>query len=245
MSKKCVAVIDSGVGGLSVLKRLTEALPNVDLVYFADNANLPYGNKGIVELRDIAADAVKKVSDRFDADLFVIACNTLTAAAIDELRGRFLNKTFVGCEPNLNEPLGFGFKDILVLCTAFTKNSRRINERFASRAEFLDMPELAELIENGESDEKITSYVADRAGKAAKRADCVSLGCTHYCLKEKLISDVLGLPTFSSVEGVARRAAALYREINGVEHVDGEKTRTIAFFSSGKRLDIGMIKGYM
>ena len=89
MANKCIALIDSGVGGLSVLSRLCEVLPEEDFVYFADDANLPYGNKTAGELEEIADKAMKTVLERFDADLFVLACNTLTAAAIDGLRKRF------------------------------------------------------------------------------------------------------------------------------------------------------------
>lgn len=242
MAKKSIALIDSGVGGLSVLSRLCEVLPDEDFVYFADDANLPYGNKTVGELEEIADKAVKTVLERFDADIFVLACNTLTAAAIDGLRRRFADKIFVGCEPNLTEPVKLGKKNVLVLCTTFTKNSDRIKERFVSDAVFLDMPYLADMIENMASDEKIAEYVRERAGKAAEKADCLTLGCTHYFLKEKLISDALNLPVFSSVEGVVRRVTSLSAEKSG-EHPP--QPRTLAFFSSSNRVDVEKIRYYM
>ena len=242
MANKCIALIDSGVGGLSVLSRLCEVLPEEDFVYFADDANLPYGNKTAGELEEIADKAVKTVLERFDAGLFVLACNTLTAAAIDGLRKRFADKIFVGCEPNLTEPVKRGMKNVLVLCTTFTKNSERIKERFVSDAVFLDMPYLADMIESMASDEKIVAYVRERAGEAAEKADCVTLGCTHYFLKEKLISDALNLPVFSSVDGAVRRVTALNAEKSG-EHLF--QPRTLAFFSSSNRVDVEKIRYYM
>lgn len=242
MAKKCIALIDSGVGGLSVLSRLCEVLPDEDFVYFADDANLPYGSKTVGELEEIADKAVKTVLERFDADLFVLACNTLTAAAIDGLRNRFADRIFVGCEPNLTEPVKQGKKKVLVLCTTFTKNSDRIKERFVSDAVFLDMPYLADMIENMASDEKIAGYVMERAGKAAEKADCVTLGCTHYFLKEKLIADALNLPVFSSVDGVVRRVASFRADKSGK---DLSQPRTLAFFSSSNRVDIEKIRYYM
>ena len=206
MANKCIALIDSGVGGLSVLSRLCEVLPEEDFVYFADDANLPYGNKTAGELEEIA------------------------------------DKIFVGCEPNLTEPVKRGMKNVLVLCTTFTKNSERIKERFVSDAVFLDMPCLADMIENMASDEKIVAYVRERAGEAAEKADCVTLGCTHYFLKEKLISDALNLPVFSSVDGVVRRVTALNAEKSG-EHLF--QPRTLAFFSSSNRVDVEKIRYYM
>jgi len=108
---KTIALIDSGVGGLSILYQLKKILPNNDFVYFADKKNLPYGNKTQNQLTQIAYDIVKIITNAFEIEIFVLACNTLTAGAIDFLRAKYPNYTFVGCEPNLNAPKIFGKKN--------------------------------------------------------------------------------------------------------------------------------------
>jgi glutamate racemase len=92
-----IGVFDSGIGGLTVLKKLSERLPNEDFIYYADSINAPYGPK--------SAEAIIEHSDKIirfllkkNCKLIVIACNTATAAAVYEMRQRF-NIPVVGLEP--------------------------------------------------------------------------------------------------------------------------------------------------
>ena len=241
MSKKSIAVIDSGIGGLSILKELKQNLPWYDYVYFADGANMPYGKKTEQELRDIAFDVVQKILDCFDVDLFVLACNTLTAGAIDFLRQTFPRKLFVGCEPNLTQPQREGKKNILVMSTVFTKNSKRINSRFANRATFVEFPLLAEMIENCAPDIDIQKYLLSVLNQREQNYDAVALGCTHYFLKRDLIEKTFCLPTYTSCLGVAKRVVQLVGK-NNAEYLS---SLPITCFCNSKPVDLNNIFCYL
>ncbi len=80
-----VGVFDSGVGGLTVLRALVERIPDADYLYFGDTARLPYGSKSAATVAHYAVGAVRYLQDQ-GADLLVIACNTATALALDEIK---------------------------------------------------------------------------------------------------------------------------------------------------------------
>src|SRR6267143_5945934 len=80
-----IGVFDSGVGGLTVLKALVEQIPDADYLYFGDTARLPYGSKSAATVAHYAVGAVRYLQDQ-GAELLVIACNTATALALDEIK---------------------------------------------------------------------------------------------------------------------------------------------------------------
>ena len=93
-----IALYDSGVGGLSVLRAVRSALPHEHLLYFGDQANVPYGSRSLEELRAIAESVTRLLLSQ-GAKLIVIACNTASAAALKHLRAVFPEVPFVGMEP--------------------------------------------------------------------------------------------------------------------------------------------------
>lgn len=217
MKQKTIALIDSGVGGLSILAPLKSALPYNDFLYYSDGCNLPYGDKSQAELCAIAERIVCNVCDKFKVDIFVLACNTLTAGAIEHLRVVFKDKIFVGCEPNLSVPYENGKKSPLVLCTPFTQSSQRITSRFGAKAAFLSAPLLAEMIEREEDDSSIKKYLLNLLPlQQAQKYDCIVLGCTHYFLKKQLIEDLFALPVYTSVDGVIKRVLHFVFEKNAL-----------------------------
>ena len=98
--KDYIAVFDSGVGGISVLRRLLEVLPNEKYLYFGDSINAPYGVRTRQEVEDLTMAALEKLLPR-GLKAFVIACNTATAAAVDLLREKYPDLIVVGIEPAL------------------------------------------------------------------------------------------------------------------------------------------------
>ena len=91
--KGCIAVFDSGVGGLSVLKPLTQLLPFEDFVYFADNLHVPYGDKPVEEVKNYLFRSIEKIL-ACQPKAVVIACNTATSLFIDELRKTYPDELF-------------------------------------------------------------------------------------------------------------------------------------------------------
>ena len=95
-----IAVFDSGVGGISVLRHLRRELPNERFYYFGDSANAPYGTRSTAEIRDLTLAAAEKLMG-VGIKALVIACNTATAAAIADLREKYPQTIVVGIEPAL------------------------------------------------------------------------------------------------------------------------------------------------
>ena len=100
MKQDYIAVMDSGLGGLSVLRELRRLLPQERYLYFGDSANAPYGTKTVSEVRRLTLAAAEKLQAQ-GIKALVVACNTATAAAISDLRAAFPDRIVIGMEPAL------------------------------------------------------------------------------------------------------------------------------------------------
>lgn len=173
-----VGIIDSGLGGLAISRAIWQRMPKQATIYLADHEFFPYGNKSA----KIINERLVKIVDWFVAkkcQLVVIACNTITAAAIDKLRDRF-SIPFIGTEPAVK--LGG-----LVLATETTVASQRFQALIKKHpVDYLACPGLAQVIERGES---IESFLP----QLPKNIDTVVLGCTHYILVKDKIQKFYGL----------------------------------------------------
>ena len=98
--KEYIAVFDSGVGGISVLRHLCAVMPQERFLYFGDSANAPYGTRPTEEIRALTLAAAEKLMAR-GLKALVVACNTATAAAIEALRERYPDSIIIGIEPAL------------------------------------------------------------------------------------------------------------------------------------------------
>ena len=113
-----IAVFDSGLGGISVLRALVQRLPGEDFLYFGDSANAPYGVRPVAEVRRLTQDVIGRLYDR-GIKAAVIACNTATSAAIGPLRAAFPDIPVIGIEPAL-KPAVAHHRRVLVLATPLT-----------------------------------------------------------------------------------------------------------------------------
>ncbi len=195
-SEDFIAVFDSGVGGISVLRALVCALPEENFLYFGDSKNAPYGTKSAEEVKNLTHQAADMLFDR-GAKALVVACNTATAAAIDSLRQSYPDKIIIGIEPAVKVAADhFPKGRVGVLATPVTLRE----EKFAHLAEsFPDMTiypiglgQLAEMIERGEKGETISSYLRDALDPLKDKLDAVVLGCTHYPLILDIFTEILG-----------------------------------------------------
>ena len=150
-----IAVFDSGVGGLSVLRELVAQMPSEHFLYFGDSANAPYGTRPTAEIRSLTLAHAERLFDR-GAKALVVACNTATSAAIGELRARWPDRVIIGIEPALKlavsrHPGGC----IGVLATEATLREEKfaaLLQRCAENCHILKCPcpELVEFVERGE-----------------------------------------------------------------------------------------------
>ena len=195
-----IAVFDSGVGGISVLRELAALLPGENYLYFGDSANAPYGEKTTEEVRYLTLRAAEMLFDR-GAKALVVACNTATSAAIHILREKYPEKIIIGIEPALKVAADcFPSGHIGIMATAVTLREEKLAhqlERFPeAKVARIGAPGLVELIESGKADseeteELLKNVLAPYVGKL----DALVLGCTHYPFVKDTIGKILGEST--------------------------------------------------
>ena len=203
-----IGVFDSGVGGVSVLKELTKQLPGEKFLYFGDCANAPYGTKSTADVKALTFAAAERLFAR-GIKALVVACNTATAAAIDDLRAKYPDTIIIGIEPAVkvaydHYPQG----KIGVLATPVTLRE----EKFAHLAENfsqmqitpIPLPGLVERIEKGEDPE---AFLQPILAQYKDKLDAVVLGCTHYPLVASTLQKLLGESTtlLDGAAGVAQQ----------------------------------------
>ena len=198
ISQQAIGVMDSGVGGISVLKHIHALLPHEDLVYIADSKHAPYGNKSADEITarcfEIADFLITK-----DVKVLVVACNTATAAAIDAMRKRY-TLPIIGMEPAV-KPAAEASKNgvIGVLATVGTLKSAQFAALLESYGRNVKVVTqacvgLVECIERGELDMLETKSLIRQycLPLLDEGADTIVLGCTHYPFVAHLIREVVG-----------------------------------------------------
>lgn len=209
-----IAVIDSGLGGISVLKELRALMPNENYIYFGDSANAPYGEKSREDVRSATAHIVSRLIDA-GSKAVVIACNTATGAAITYLRELYPHVPFIGIEPAIKPAaLSGDHPTVLVMATPLTLSQdkfHRLVEKYEDKADFIKVPchGLVELIEEGITEgEQLESCLHDILDPyvTGRHIDSAVLGCTHYPHVKASIAKILGseVSFFDGAVGVAK-----------------------------------------
>ena len=215
MNKKhdYIAVFDSGVGGISVLRHLVRILPGERFVYYGDSANAPYGSRSTQEVRALTLAAVGKLLAEYPLKALVIACNTATAAAVNDVRAAHPELIVVGIEPALKVAADhFPGGRVGVLATEVTLREEKFDtllHRFDENVTIskIPAPGLVELVEHGKVDAPETEALLRKVlGPYLGKLDAVVLGCTHYPFAKKAIRRVLGqdVMLLDGGEGTAR-----------------------------------------
>jgi len=195
-----IAVFDSGVGGISVLKELVALCPNENYLYFGDSANAPYGEKTTEQVRELTLRAADMLLSR-GAKALVVACNTATAAAISVLRQTYPGAIIIGIEPALKVAADrFPRGDIGIMATAVTLREEKLArqlERFPeAKVVRIPAPGLVELIEQGKTDAPETeALLRDCLAPYMGKLDALVLGCTHYPFVKDTLAKILGKDT--------------------------------------------------
>jgi glutamate racemase len=219
LSARPVGIFDSGVGGLSVAREVRRTLPAEDIVYVADSAFCPYGDRPAAEVRARALAIARHLEA--EAKLIVVACNTATGAALDELR-QAVRVPAVGLEPAVKTAAARTRRGrIGVMATAGTLASERFARLVRQYAGALQVvaracPGLVELIEEGELRGPRMEALLEQLCQPLRAAevDAVVLGCTHYPFVHTALAQVLGpgVELIDSGPAIARRTQALLDE---------------------------------
>ena len=228
-----IAVMDSGVGGISVLSELVKLMPHENFIYYGDSANAPYGTKNKSVVLDITRRNLEALMEG-GAKAAVIACNTATSAAAGQLRVENPDFPIIGIEPAI-KPASILFSNprVLVMATPLTLHEEKFQNLCRKYAEYeeiipLPCPGLVEIIEAGKLEgDEIDEYLKVLfAPYANEKVDAVVLGCTHYPHIKTAIARFLPLRTtiLDGGEGTARETLRRIKEAGLVNpsESDGE-----------------------
>lgn len=240
-----IGILDSGVGGISVLLKAVQLLPNENFIYYGDNKNAPYGPRPLDEIRQLSAQAVDVLLDRHVKAL-VIACNTMTAAYASILRSQ-VDIPVIGMEPAL-KPASLARKNgwVLALATRATLSMEkfsRLMDRFGEGVIPLEGKGLVELVEAGKanSPEAYSTLAELLSPYLNRQIDAVVLGCTHYPFLHGQIEKFFPkAQIFDGREGTVHQLKRKLIESGTLSHQDHQGS--VQFESSGGAETIVMMK---
>ena len=241
-----IAVFDSGVGGISVLKELIALMPEEHYLYFGDSANAPYGTRTTEEVKVLTLNAAAKLYER-GIKALVVACNTATAAAIEDLRQEYPGIVIVGIEPALKMATDrFPRGHVGIMATQVTLREEKLEHlvgRFPdATVERIPAPGLVELVEQGKAEsEETESLLRQILSPYLGQLDAIVLGCTHYPFVKDTVQKILGeqVKVLDGGAGTARQTRRLLEERGWLRTGKGSLKMEN---SSGRQalLDLGM-----
>ena len=194
-----IGVFDSGVGGISVLRKMISLMPNENYIYYGDSANAPYGDRSDEEVLSLTENVFDYLLSEGVKGI-VVACNTATSVAVRRLRGRYPDLPIVGIEPAI-KPAAKNHEGgrIVVMATSVTLRRPKfahLMESFRQSAEIISMacPSIVDFVEKDKmNSQELMNYLTKKFAALGDRpADAVVLGCTHYPLIEKVIREYMG-----------------------------------------------------
>ena len=199
MKQLAIGVLDSGIGGFSVVKELKRLLPKENIEYFADHARQPYGPKEQEAIEDFVVQIISFLLGK-GIKACIIACNAATAAGLEKAKKEF-NIPIIGVikpgaraavSSTSNGKIGLAAAKFTVNSKAYYKEIKRINPEIKIFANAC--PKFTPLVELGQFEATETYQAAKEYLKPIKDAqvDTLILGCTHYPFLQKVISDIMG-----------------------------------------------------
>lgn len=215
MSKQTqpIAVFDSGVGGISVLRELVKILPQEDYIYYGDSKNAPYGMKDKAQVQQLTIDAAEYLFAQ-GAKGLVVACNTATSAGVRVLREMYPDIPIVGIEPAVKPAAQFKAGGrVLVMATPMTireEKFQKLMAKYQGEAQILPLPcpGLMDFVERGDlHSDDFRKYLEELLYEyRIHPVDAAVLGCTHYPFAKEMIQEILGndVVIFDGGEGTAR-----------------------------------------
>ncbi|MGG1677619.1 glutamate racemase [Neobacillus sp. NRS-1170] len=240
--KQPIGVIDSGVGGLTVAKEVMRQLPNEKIIYLGDTARCPYGPRTPREVKKFTWELTTFLLEK-NIKMLVIACNTATAAALDEIRKELSIPVLGVINPGAraaikrtkNYRVGIIGTEGTVKSGAYERALKSLNSRLFVTSQAC--PKFVPLVESSEFDGPIAEKIVDEALKPLQNQnlDTLILGCTHYPLLEPLIKNVMGdnCSVISSGDETAREISAILQYNGLLETCEEESLHE--FYTTGSR----------
>ena len=237
-----IAFFDSGIGGLTVLHEALRVLPDEDFIYFADTSNAPYGTKTKDEVRRLVGNAAALLAE-MKIKALVVACNTATSVAIEELR-RTYPFPIIGMEPAVKPAVEKSEKRsrrVLVTATPLTIREEKLKNLIAridneKIVDLLPLPSLVTFAENGQlSGPGVESYLSEQFSSFdLSRYGTVVLGCTHFIYFRPVIRKLLpeGIEIIDGNRGTINNL----KRILSTDPEKGKGEGRIDFYCSGERI---------
>lgn len=225
-----IAVFDSGLGGLSVLRHLRRRMPGERFLYYGDSAHAPYGVRSRADVEALTLNAADRLMRR-GLKALVVACNTATSAAIGALREKYPELIVVGIEPALKLAADrFPSGRIGVMATPVTLREEKFSlllTRYAASCQVykIPAPQLVPLIEEGRVDTPIMEQTLHALlDPFASRMDALVLGCTHFPFASHAMERLLGpkVAVLDGGDGTARETLHRLEAADLLEHGNGE-----------------------
>ncbi|MDO4266769.1 MAG: glutamate racemase [Eubacteriales bacterium] len=240
-----IAILDSGLGGISVLRELLKVMPEERYLYYGDSLNAPYGEKPAEWIRGTCRGHIERFLES-GAKCVVLACNTATSAAAEVLRKEYPFLPIIGMEPAVKPAAEHGGSQrVLVLATPLTIRGDRLHhlvEEHGGSAEFIlrEAPGIVRFVEAGVCDaapnEALYVYLrelladfcmppGDRSTDGWQKLDGVVLGCTHFPFVKRSIEKTLGYPV-DVYDGAHGTAMQTRRRLEALSLLRQTKTQT-------------------
>ena len=241
--KNPIGLFDSGIGGISILEKLKQLLPNENFIYLADNQNCPYGSKSKKEIISLSKKNCEKLIE-LNCKIIIIACNTSTTNSIKKLR-EIIAIPIIGIEPGLKPAIHYTkTKNIGILATEKTLGSKLFFETLNQNRiddihihEQIDY-ELVNLIEEGSHSKQNLYKILEKylVPMINKKIDCLLLGCTHYNHIKDIIEEIIpvDIKIVDTITPVNKRVLNILKSNNILNK--STKKRTIKIFYNGKKL---------
>lgn len=234
-----IGVFDSGIGGLTVVKRLSSTLPDENIIYFGDTARVPYGSKSNATVTEYAIQDTRFLLSK-NVKAIVVACNTVSSVAIPELKKIFDVPIIGMIEPgakmalhkSLNLKIGVIGTRATISNKAYSEELKRLNS--AANVYEIPCPLFVPLAEEGWTDHQATFNIAEEYLKELRLTgiDTLILGCTHYPILSKVIQKVIGENVNLIDSGVAS-AEIIKEDLSGRKMLnDSGLTGVLEFFVS-------------
>ncbi|GBF10858.1 glutamate racemase [Tepidibacillus sp. HK-1] len=227
MEEQPIGILDSGVGGLTVVKEIFRQLPKEKVIYFGDTARCPYGSRPAEEVKEFTLEIVNFLVKQ-KVKMIVIACNTATAAALDTVKEK-VNIPVVGVigpgslaaiKHTKTGKIGVIGTEGTIFSGAYEQTLKKINPKLSIVSQAC--PSLVPLVESGIQEKEEIKKIVNEALKpiAKKEIDSLILGCTHYPILSEYIQEVVGshVKLLSSAEETAREVSTILHYQNIAAH---------------------------
>lgn len=232
-----IGVLDSGIGGLTVVKSMEKVLSNEEIIYFGDNKNVPYGNRSEDEIYELTM-AMLSFFESKDVKLVAIACNTISTM-VNRFKGKFKFPIIDIITPTVDHIEKMGINRVLIMGTEFTIKTKAYEKLLLDRNSKYEIyaessPNLAALVDNGQFySPEIYKTIRGHIDSINSKGNIynVVLACTHYPIVEDVFMEID--PTLNYINPGFQQAKAIRMELHNINELSNDNKGSLKVYTSG------------